>query len=190
MFSPSAQVLTLCSLYWTVFLAAFTALAPRTRHRALLLPLRTAAPAADAEAEAEADAADHARALEKATQVMTTFTNKYTANTGTYLCEDKGIPAVVIKGLAEHKVALGASLCPCRFYEDKEKVWRVVCVCMVVCYVWPVLLTCWCCGGTRRRRMVTGTVRACPCRNDTNAIACSFSPRITVSHTSALLVVF
>ena len=122
--------------------------------------------------------------------LMTTFTNKYTANTGTYLCEDKGIPAVVIKGLAEHKVTLGAPLCPCRFYEDKEKVRRVVCVCVAVCYVRPVLLTCWCCRGSRRRRTVTGTVRACPCGNDTNAIACSFSPRITVSHTSALLVVF
>ena len=127
MFPPSKQVLTLCSLYWTVSLMAFTALAPRTRHRAI--PLRAAAPAADA----EADAADRARALEKATQVMTTFTNKYTANTGTYLCKDKGIPVVVIKGLAKHKVTLGAPLCPCWFYEDKEKVYHVVCVCVWQC---------------------------------------------------------
>jgi ferredoxin-thioredoxin reductase catalytic chain len=59
-------------------------------------------------------------ALEKATKAMTAFTNKYLVNTGTTLCSDKSIPAVVIKGLAENKVNLGAPLCPCRFYDDKE----------------------------------------------------------------------
>jgi ferredoxin-thioredoxin reductase catalytic chain len=59
-------------------------------------------------------------AMEKATKSMTAFTNKYLQNTGTTLCSDKSVPAVVIKGLAEHKVTLGAPLCPCRFYEDKE----------------------------------------------------------------------
>lgn len=59
-------------------------------------------------------------AMEKATKAMTSFTNKYLQNTATTLCSDKSIPAVVIKGLAEHKVSLGAPLCPCRFYEDKE----------------------------------------------------------------------
>lgn len=59
-------------------------------------------------------------AMEKATKAMTAFTNKYLQNTGTTLCSDKSVPAVVIKGLAEHKVNLGAPLCPCRFYEDKE----------------------------------------------------------------------
>ena len=28
--------------------------------------------------------------------------------------------ATVIKGLAEHKDTLGAPLCPCRHYDDKE----------------------------------------------------------------------
>lgn len=59
-------------------------------------------------------------AMSKATRAMTAFTNKYLKNTGTRLCADKSVPAVVIKGLAEHKVALGAPLCPCRFYDDKE----------------------------------------------------------------------
>lgn len=59
-------------------------------------------------------------ALEKATKSMTAFTNKYLQNTNTYLCSDPAVPAVVIKGLAEHKVSLGAPLCPCRFYDDKE----------------------------------------------------------------------
>ena len=60
-------------------------------------------------------------AMEKALKAMTAFSNKYIENTGTRYCIDKGIPAVVIKGLAEHKVKLGTPLCPCRFYEDKEK---------------------------------------------------------------------
>lgn len=63
---------------------------------------------------------DREVALDKATKAMTSFTNKYLKNTNTKLCSDKSIPAVVVKGLAEHKVSLGAPLCPCRFYEDKE----------------------------------------------------------------------
>jgi ferredoxin-thioredoxin reductase catalytic chain len=63
---------------------------------------------------------DRAVAVEKATKAMTAFTNKYLENTGTKLCSDLSIPAVVIKGLAENKVSLGAPLCPCRFYDDKE----------------------------------------------------------------------
>ena len=59
--------------------------------------------------------------MEKTIKAMTAFTNKYLKNTGTTLCKDKSIPAVVIKGLAEHKIEYGSPLCPCRFYEDKEK---------------------------------------------------------------------
>lgn len=71
----------------------------------------------------DADMTDEEReiAMEKALKAMTAFSNKYIENTGTYYCTDKSIPAVVIKGLAEHKVKLGTPLCPCRFYEDKEK---------------------------------------------------------------------
>lgn len=63
---------------------------------------------------------EEAVALEKATKAMTAFTNKYLQNTGTRLCSDKSVAAVVVKGLAEHKISLGAPLCPCRFYDDKE----------------------------------------------------------------------
>lgn len=35
-------------------------------------------------------------------------------------CMDKSVTAVVIQGLAEHKDTLGAPLCPCRHYDDKE----------------------------------------------------------------------
>jgi ferredoxin-thioredoxin reductase catalytic subunit len=38
----------------------------------------------------------------------------------TVFCVDKSVTAVVIQGLAEHKDTLGAPLCPCRHYDDKE----------------------------------------------------------------------
>ena len=76
---------------------------------------------------------DRDAALEKALKAMTNFSNKYCENTGTKYCSDKSVPAVVIKGLAEHKVSLGAPLCPCRYYDDKEKeakdgYWNCPCV--------------------------------------------------------------
>jgi len=76
---------------------------------------------------------EHDIAMEKATKAMTAFTNKYLANTKTKLCTDKSVPSVVIKGLAEHKVNLGAPLCPCRFYDNKEEeakdgYWNCPCV--------------------------------------------------------------
>lgn len=72
-------------------------------------------------------------AMDKALKAMTAFSNKYCENTGTTYCSDLSVPAVVIKGLAEHKVTLGAPLCPCRFYDDKEKeakegYWNCPCV--------------------------------------------------------------
>mmetsp|Transcript_1567 Transcript_1567/g.2191 ORF Transcript_1567/g.2191 Transcript_1567/m.2191 type:complete len:167 (-) Transcript_1567:109-609(-) len=76
---------------------------------------------------------ERAVAMDKAMKAMTSFSNKYLENTCTKLCSDKSVPAVVIKGLAEHKVSLGAPLCPCRFYDDKEKeakdgYWNCPCV--------------------------------------------------------------
>ena len=80
-------------------------------------PRRSSIPplAAEGRSPKEIDAA-----MEKATKAMTAFANKYLDNTKTKLCSDKSVAAVVIKGLAEHKVNLGAPLCPCRFYDDKE----------------------------------------------------------------------
>ena len=52
---------------------------------------------------------------------MTLFSTKHIANTSTKYFKDLLTLAVVIKGLAEHKLTLGSPLCPCRFYEDKEK---------------------------------------------------------------------
>ena len=71
--------------------------------------------------------------LDKALKAMVAFSNSYIKNTDTRYCTDPSIPAVVIKGLAEHKVNLGAPLCPCRHYEDKaaevkDGYWNCPCV--------------------------------------------------------------
>ena len=39
---------------------------------------------------------------------------------GTYFCVDKSVTATVVQGLAAHKDELGAPLCPCRHYDDKQ----------------------------------------------------------------------
>ena len=58
--------------------------------------------------------------FEKALAAMTSFSNRYVKLSDTKYCSEASVPAVVIRGLAEHKVTLGAPLCPCRFYEDKQ----------------------------------------------------------------------
>jgi len=75
----------------------------------------------------------HDEKVAKALKAMVGFSNSYCKNTGTTYCSDPSIPAVVIKGLAEHKVTLGAPLCPCRHYEDKaaeakDGYWNCPCV--------------------------------------------------------------
>jgi len=59
-------------------------------------------------------------ASEKNLEVMRKFSEQYARGSGTYFCMDKSVTAVVIQGLAEHKDTLGAPLCPCRHYDDKE----------------------------------------------------------------------
>lgn len=59
-------------------------------------------------------------ASEKNLEVMRKFSEQYAKGSGTYFCMDKSVTAVVIQGLAEHKDTLGAPLCPCRHYDDKE----------------------------------------------------------------------
>lgn len=56
----------------------------------------------------------------KSLQAMKTFAEQYAKRTGTYFCSEPSVTAVVIEGLAKHKDELGAPLCPCRHYEDKE----------------------------------------------------------------------
>jgi len=84
---------------------------------------RAAFPRRSAAVTAMADDAkdpEHEEKVNKALKAMVMFSNSYCKNTDTRYCSDPSIPAVVIKGLAEHKVMLGAPLCPCRHYEDKE----------------------------------------------------------------------
>jgi ferredoxin-thioredoxin reductase catalytic chain len=108
------NLISFCCLIAVLLAAAHGFVVPtRTSNKILCTPLHAKdANMSDEEREA---------AMEKALKAMTAFSNKYVQNTNTYYCEDKSVPAVVIKGLAEHKVSLGTPLCPCRFYEDKEK---------------------------------------------------------------------
>lgn len=57
---------------------------------------------------------------EKSLKAMKSFSETYAKRTDTYFCVDPSVTAVVIEGLAKHKDELGAPLCPCRHYEDKE----------------------------------------------------------------------
>ena len=59
-------------------------------------------------------------ASEKNLEAMRNFAETYAKRTNTYFCVDLSVTAVVIEGLAKHKDQLGAPLCPCRHYEDKE----------------------------------------------------------------------
>jgi ferredoxin-thioredoxin reductase catalytic chain len=57
---------------------------------------------------------------DKILESMKNFAEQYAKRTDTYFCSDLSVTAVVIEGLARHKEELGAPLCPCRHYEDKE----------------------------------------------------------------------
>ena len=95
--------------------------AAEQRRRAVVAqPSASSLPPCMAAAAAAADPAAHEAKVAKALKAMTGFANSYVKNTKTKYCAELSIPSVVIKGLAEHKVALGAPLCPCRHYEDKQ----------------------------------------------------------------------
>ncbi|KAJ8599915.1 hypothetical protein CTAYLR_002853 [Chrysophaeum taylorii] len=89
-------------------------------------------PATRREAKPAADDVDEGE-FEKALAAMTSFSNRYVKLSKTKYCAEPSVTSVVIRGLAEHKVALGAPLCPCRFYECKESeakdgYWNCPCV--------------------------------------------------------------
>ncbi|KAK3010604.1 hypothetical protein RJ639_010780, partial [Escallonia herrerae] len=74
-----------------------------------------------------------AEPTDKSVEIMRKFSEQYARRSGTYFCVDKGVTSVVIKGLADHKDALGAPLCPCRHYDDKaaeatQGFWNCPCV--------------------------------------------------------------
>ena len=57
---------------------------------------------------------------DKVLAAMKNYAEQYAKRTGTYFCSEPSVTAVVIEGLARHKEELGAPLCPCRHYEDKQ----------------------------------------------------------------------
>lgn len=113
-FSPSS---TSC---WNHIPLSFASPTSSSRIPWILRASSTATNNSNDNGKANSNTDDDSIALEKATKAMTAFTNKYLSVSKTKLCADKSVPAVVIQGLAEHKVAFGTPLCPCRFYEDKE----------------------------------------------------------------------
>ncbi len=60
------------------------------------------------------------KASQRTFDAMQKFAEQYAKRSGTYFCADPAITTAVIEGLAKHKEELGAPLCPCRYYEDKE----------------------------------------------------------------------
>lgn len=62
----------------------------------------------------------NSKSSEKNLEAMWNFSQQYAKRTGTFFCSEPSVTAVVIEGLAKHKDDLGAPLCPCRHYEDKE----------------------------------------------------------------------
>jgi ferredoxin-thioredoxin reductase catalytic chain len=62
----------------------------------------------------------NSKSTDKSLEAMRHFSEQYAKRTGTYFCSEPSVTAVVIEGLAKHKDDLGAPLCPCRHYEDKE----------------------------------------------------------------------
>lgn len=60
------------------------------------------------------------KATDHSLEAMRQFSQTYAKRTGTYFCSEPSVTAVVIEGLAKHKDELGAPLCPCRHYEDKQ----------------------------------------------------------------------
>ena len=112
--------------------------------------------------------------VQKALAAMTAFSNRYVKVSGTKYCSEPSVPAVVIRGLAEHKAALGAPLCPCRNYVDKEAeaksgYWNCPCVPMRA-PVWRIIA--W--GRPKFHVHNTGA-------SATSATACCFCPRSTAS---------
>jgi ferredoxin-thioredoxin reductase catalytic chain len=51
---------------------------------------------------------------------MKLFAETYAKSTNTFFCSDLEVTKSVIKGLANNKEQLGAPLCPCRYYDNKE----------------------------------------------------------------------
>ena len=65
--------------------------------------------------------ADRMQASEKNVEKMWKFARKFAEKSGSFLHPQKEITEFLVIGLAKHIDDLGKPLCPCNFYEDKEK---------------------------------------------------------------------
>jgi ferredoxin-thioredoxin reductase catalytic chain len=63
---------------------------------------------------------DQVNNIPSSLEAMRKFSETYAKRTGTFFCIDSSVTAVVVEGLAKHKDAYGAPLCPCRHYDDKQ----------------------------------------------------------------------
>lgn len=58
--------------------------------------------------------------ISKSIDSIKQFAENYAKVTDTFFCLDLDVTKSVIMGLAKNKEVLGAPLCPCRYYDDKE----------------------------------------------------------------------
>ena len=65
--------------------------------------------------------ADRMQASEKNVDKMWKFVRKFADKSGSYLHPQTEITEFLVIGLAKHIDDLGKPLCPCNFYEDKQK---------------------------------------------------------------------
>ena len=64
---------------------------------------------------------DRMQASEKNVEKMWKFVRKFADKSGSYLHPQTEITEFLVIGLAKHIDDLGKPLCPCNFYEDKQK---------------------------------------------------------------------
>ena len=80
-----------------------------------------ATPDADLNAVDEVTADDRMQASQKNVDKMWKFARKFAEKSGSFLHPQEEITEFLVIGLAKHIDDLGKPLCPCNFYEDKEK---------------------------------------------------------------------
>ena len=56
----------------------------------------------------------------KVVEFIRQFAESYAKSTDTFFCSDLDVTESVIQGLSTNKEKLGAPLCPCRYYDNKE----------------------------------------------------------------------
>eukprot|EP00933_Yihiella_yeosuensis_P031604 TRINITY_DN25186_c0_g1_i1.p1 TRINITY_DN25186_c0_g1~~TRINITY_DN25186_c0_g1_i1.p1 ORF type:complete len:214 (-),score=28.51 TRINITY_DN25186_c0_g1_i1:29-670(-) len=115
----SSIPLAAAAAVFSVFLAGPNRFLGRRGSKSGRISMRSSETEGAEESDATADSA-HREPKEQSIERMRKFSNQYAKVSGTTYCTDKSVASVVIVGLAHHKETLGAPLCPCRHYEDKQ----------------------------------------------------------------------